>query len=129
MSEIKEVVCDGILMAYSPYEDDSLTELSATLSEIASSGISLPPTFLVRTRSDLKDAMIISNDKSNNFIKKYCSFSSAELLFYGENTPFAFYVQMSLVLLKAHGYYAPSHFRRYLQISSQKILHLCSEKV
>lgn len=63
---------------------------------------------LVRTRSDLKDATIIGNEASNQFIKKYCSFSTGELLFYGDETPSAFYAQMAQFFLKAHGHYTSS---------------------
>lgn len=127
LTDIDKINCDGILMAYSPYEDNSLTELFNALTVTQTAGILLPPVMLVRTRSDLHDAMSIGNDTPNQFIKKYCSFSSPELLFYGDSTPHVFYTRTAQFLLKAHGYYGSSRFTKKLFDCSQSLLQYCAE--
>jgi len=58
-------------MAYSPYEPNSLGELSNALSDAQSAGLVLPPVLLVRTRSDLDSAPTIGTDTPRRFIDTY----------------------------------------------------------
>lgn len=129
LDELGTTQCDGILMAYSPYDESSLDVLSSTLADFSDRGVTLPPVMLCRTRSDLSEALRIQSELPTRFIKKYCSFSSAELLFYGDKTPEAFYSQMAQFFMKAHGLYASSRLQRSMQDISHKIVQQCYRKV